>query len=102
MVNSLLIQETINTNSVKAVLHQVLTFIHFLGHQAGLGIIKLIQSIAPDAQFPENVIESLGLLVIVTVFMILVTVAKKAAWVIVGVGWILLLIRILLIVFKVA
>jgi hypothetical protein len=102
MVNSLLIQETINTNSVKAVLHQVLTFIHFLGHQAGLGIIKLIQYIAPDAQFPENVIEALGLLVIVTVFMILVTVAKKAAWVIVGVGWILLLIRILLIVFKVA
>jgi len=100
MVNTLLIQETTNPNSVMAVVHKVLTFIYFLGHQAGLGIIKLIQYIAPDAKFPENVIDALGLLVIVTVFMFLVSVAKKVAWVIVGVGWILLLIRILIVIFK--
>jgi hypothetical protein len=102
MVNSLLIQETTAPDSLKAILHQVLTFIYFLGHQAGLWLIKLIQYLVPDANFPESVIDALGLLVILTLFMLLVSVAKKVAWVIVCVGWILLLIRILLIIFKLA
>ncbi len=102
MMKSLLIQETANPNSLTAVLHKVLTFIYFLGHQAGLWIIKLIQYIAPSAKFPESVIDALGFLVILTLFMFLVSisVAKKIAWVIVCVGWILLLIRILIIIFK--
>ena len=100
MMNSLLIQETTNPNSLSAVLHKILTFIYFIAHQAGLGVIKLIQSIVPSAQFPESVIDALGLLIILTLFMFLVSVAKKMAWVIVCVGWILLLIRILIIIFK--
>jgi hypothetical protein len=100
MMNSLLIQETTNPNSLSAVLHKVLTFLYFIGHQAGLGIIKLIQYIVPSAKFPESIIDALGLLVILTLFMFLVSVAKKIAWVIVCVGWILLLIRILIIIFK--
>jgi len=100
MMNSLLIQETTNPNSLSAVLHKLLTFIYFLGHQAGLAVIKLIQYIVPSAQFPESVIDALGLLIILTLFMFLVSVAKKIAWVIVCVGWILLLIRILIIIFK--
>jgi hypothetical protein len=100
MMNSILIQETTNPNSLSAVLHKVLTFIYFLGHQAGLVIIKLIQYIVPSAQFPESVIDALGLLIILTLFMFLVSVAKKIAWVIVCVGWILLLIRILIIILK--
>ncbi len=100
MMNSLLIQETTNPNSLSDILHKILTFIYFLAHQAGLGIIKLIQAIVPSATFPESVIDALGLLIILTLFMFLVSVAKKIAWVIVCVGWILLLIRILIIIFK--
>lgn len=100
MMNSLLIQETTDPNSLSAVLHKVLTFIYFIAHQAGLGIIKLIQSIVPSAKFPDSVIDALGLLIILTLFMFLVSVAKKIAWVIVFVGWILLLIRILIVIFK--
>jgi hypothetical protein len=100
MMNSLLIQETTNPNSLSAVLHKVLTFIYFLGHQVGLGIVNLIQYIVPGAKFPESVIDALGFLIVLTLFMFLVSVAKKIAWVIVGVGWILLLIRILIIIFK--
>ena len=100
MMNSLLIQETTDPNSLSAVLHKVLTFIYFIAHQAGLVIIKLIQSIVPSATFPESVIDALGLLIILTLFMFLVRIAKKIAWVIVCVGWILLLIRILIIIFK--
>ena len=100
MMNNLLIQETTDPNSLSAVLHKVLTFIYFIAHQAGLAIIKLIQSIVPSATFPESVIDALGLLIILTLFMFLVRIAKKIAWVIVCVGWILLLIRILIIIFK--
>jgi hypothetical protein len=100
MMNSLLIEETTNPNSLSAILHKVLTFIYFIAHQAGLGVIKLIQSIVPSATFPESVIDALGMLIILTLFMFLVRVAKKIAWVIVCVGWILLLIRILIIIFK--
>ena len=100
MMNSLLIQETTNPNSLSDILHKILTFIYFLAHQAGLGIIKLIQAIVPSATFPESVIDALGLLIILTLFMFLVSVAKKIAWVIVCVGWILLLIRILIIILK--
>ncbi len=100
MMNSLLIQETTDPNSLSAVLHKVLTFIYFIAHQAGLGIIKLIQFIVPSATFPESVIDALGVLIILTLFMFLVRIAKKIAWVIVCVGWILLLIRILIIIFK--
>ena len=100
MMNSLLIQETTDPNSLSAVLHNILTFIYFIAHQVGLGIIKLIQSIVPSAKFPVSVIDALGLLIILTLFMFLVSVAKKIAWVVVCVGWILLLIRILMIIFK--
>ena len=100
MLNSLLIQETPDQSSLSAILHKVLTFIYFIAHQVGLWIIKLIQYLVPDAQFAENVIDALGFLVILTLFMFLVGVAKKIAWVIVCVGWVLLLIRILIIVFK--
>ena len=100
MMNILLIQETTNPKSLSAVLHEILTFIYFLGHQAGLGIVKLIQYIVPSARFPESVIDAVGLLIILTLFMFLVSVAKKIAWVILCVGWVFLLIRILIIVFK--
>ncbi len=100
MMNNLLIQETTDPKSLSAVLHNILTFIYFIAHQVGLGIIKLIQYIVPSAKFPESVIDTLGLLIILTVFMFLVSVAKKIAWIVVCVGWILLLIRILIIIFK--
>jgi len=100
MMNLLLIQEATNPNSLSALLHKILTFLYFIAHQAGLVIIKLIQYIVPSAKFPESVIDALGLLIILTLFMFLVSVAKKIAWVIVCVGWVLLLIRILIIMFN--
>jgi len=100
MLKSLLIPETADPDSLSAVLHKILTFIYFIAHQAGLGIIKLIQYIVPSAKFPESVIDALGYLAILTLFMFLVSVAKKVAWVIVAVAWVFLLIRILIIIFK--
>ena len=85
---------------MNVILHKILTFIYFLAHQIGLAIIKLIQPLFPRSVFPESIIDPLGFLIILTLFMFLVGVAKKIAWIIVCVGWILLLIRILMIIFK--
>jgi hypothetical protein len=99
-MNNAFLQET-TTKTVNVILHDVLTFIYYIAHQIGVGIIKVIQSIFPSVVFPGNLIDPLGFLVILTVFMIIVTVAKKVAWIIIGAGWILLFIRILMIIFKI-
>ena len=98
-MNSLLLQET-TSKTVNAVLHDVLTFIYFLAHQIGLGIIKVVQSIFPGVVFPGNLIDPLGFLVILTLFVLLVSLAKKIAWILIIAGWILLLIRVLMVIFK--
>ncbi len=96
----LFVQETANLKPLDSILHKILTFIYFLAHQIGLGIIKVIQPIFPRSGFPESLVDPLGFLIILTLFMFLVGVAKKVAWIIVCAGWILLLVRILMIIFK--
>jgi hypothetical protein len=99
-MNILFVQETTDLKPLNEILHKVLTFIYFLAHQIGLGIIKLVQPIFPRVNFPDSIIDPLGFLIILTLFMFLVTVAKKVAWIIVCAAWILFFIRILMIVFK--
>jgi hypothetical protein len=99
-MNSLFVQDTTNFKPLNVILHKILTFIYFLAHQIGLWIIKIVQSIFPSTTFPESLIDPIGFLIILTLFMFLVGVAKKIAWIIVCIGWILLFIRILMIIFK--
>ena len=99
-MNNLLVPETANLSPLSEILHKILTFIYFLAHQIGLGIVKVVQSIFPRVVFPASIIDPLGFLIVLTLFMFLVTVAKKIAWIIVAAGWILLCIRILMIIFK--
>ena len=99
-MNIFVAQEAASMKPLNEILHKILTFIYFLAHQIGAGIIKVIQPIFPRTGYPESLVDPLGFLIILTLFMFLVGVAKKIAWIIVCVGWILLLIRILMIVFK--
>jgi hypothetical protein len=101
-MNILLVPETTVLKPLNEILHSVLTFIYFLAHQIGLGIIKAVQSIIPSIVFPSSIVDPLGFLVILTLFMLLVGVklGKKIAWIIICAGWILLLIRILMVIFK--
>jgi uncharacterized transporter YbjL len=101
-MNTLFVLEPTNLKPLNEILHSILTFIYFLAHQIGLGIIKVVQSIIPSIVFPTSLVDPLGFLVILTLFMFLVGVelGKKIAWIIVYAGWILLLIRILMIIFK--
>jgi hypothetical protein len=99
-MNSLFVQEATDPKSLNVILHKILTFIYFLAHQIGLGIIKVVQPLFPRAMFPDSLVDPLGFLIILTLFMFLVGVAKKIAWIIVCAAWILLFIRILMIIFK--
>jgi hypothetical protein len=102
-MNILLVPETANFKPLNEILHNILTFIYFLAHQTGVWIIKLIQSIFPRVVFLDNMVDPLGFLVILTIFMLLVglDVARKIVWIVVCAAWILLLIRILMIVLKI-
>jgi hypothetical protein len=99
-MNILFAQESANVKHLSTILHNILTFLYFLPHQIGLGIIKLLQQIFPRIVFPDSLVDPLGILILLTLFMILARVAKKAAWIIVWLGWILLFIRILMIIFN--
>jgi hypothetical protein len=99
-MNILFVQESANAKPLNMIIHNILTFLYFLPHQIGLGIIKLLQQVFPRIVFPDSLVDPLGFLVLLTLFMILARVAKKAAWIIVWLGWILLFIRILMIIFN--
>jgi len=91
-------QEATNLKHLNGIVHNILTFLYFLPHQIGLGIIKMLQQIFPRIAFPDTLVDPLGFMVLLTIFMILARAAKHIAWIIVWLGWILLFIRILMII----
>ncbi len=77
---------------------QILAFLHTIAHQIGLGALKLIALLFPNVTVPENLGDTIGYLSMITIFVILTQVARKIAWIIVVIGWILIGIRVLLII----
>lgn len=74
-------------------LNEALAFVYTIGHWLGEKIVVLIQSIAGVA-IPQSIVDAIGLLVILTIFLAIAEVAKRAIWVIVAVGWVLVIVRI--------
>jgi hypothetical protein len=83
---------------MKNIISEVLTFVYSIAHWVGVGAIKIVHSVFPNAQLPSNIIDAFGFLFVLTAFLILVQAAKKIGWIIMVIGWILILLRILLIV----
>ena len=100
-MNILLLQETVAAKPLDSLLHNLLTFLYFLPHQIGLLIVGVLRPLFPHVGFAESLVDPLGFLVVLTLFVLLARVARRAAWIIVGLGWILLLVRILMLVFKI-
>jgi len=78
------------------ILENVLTFIYTLGHWLGQKIVDLIEYIA-GIKIGQEIVDAIGMLVILTIFLAIAEVAKKAIWIIVAIGWILIIIRIFMI-----
>lgn len=75
------------------ILNNVLVFIYTIGHWLGEKIVGLIQSVS-GVVIPQTIVDAIGLLVILTIFLAIAEVAKRAIWIIVAVGWVLIIVRI--------
>lgn len=71
----------------------ILAFIYTIGHWIGEKIVGLIQYIS-GVIIPPSIVDAIGMLVILTIFLGIAEVAKKAIWVVVAVGWVLIAVRI--------
>jgi hypothetical protein len=67
----------------------------------GTRIVKLVQYILPSVKNLDTLAEPIGFLALLTIFVILASAARKIALIIVLAGWVLILIRILLMAFHV-
>ena len=56
----------------------------------------LLDKLLPGVTVPADLIDPLGYLAVLTLFLVLVQVARKVASIIIGVGWILMTVRLMM------
>jgi hypothetical protein len=83
------------------ILTKIFAFIYSIAHYLGIWIVNLLNYILglKGEKSIEALADPIGFLSILTLFLILFSATKRVAWIIVIVGWILIGIRILLIIF---
>ncbi len=77
-------------------LTQLMAFVYSMAHSLGIWIVALIQKILPMAKGLPTLADPIGYLAILSLFVIITTVAKRVAIVIILVGWVLIVVRIAL------
>lgn len=88
-------EDKISKDFVSLILESFYTIAHWLGER----IVWLVGTVVPrvsESLLP--VVDPIGVLAILTLFILLAQVARKIAWIVVSVGWILILIRVILII----
>jgi len=75
-----------------------LSFIYSLAHLIGQGIVRLIDTILPSMSVPTDLVDPIGLLAILTIFLAIASIAKRLVWIVVIAGWVLILIRLALVI----
>lgn len=94
-------QELVKTPvSFDDVLTKILQFLHTIAAWIGGLIAAVIHSILPSVTIPDDLVEAIGLMAMLTIFLVVVQIAKKLTWIVVVVGWVLILARIVLIMIK--
>ncbi len=83
----------------KEILAQVLAFVYSVAHYVGMLVVYLLGLILPNVKLVDDLVDPIGYLAVLTAFLILIQVAKKVAWIILIVGWALIVVRILFVVF---
>jgi hypothetical protein len=77
-------------------LTQIMAFAHSIAHYLGTWIVALVQKILPMTQELSTLADPIGYLAILSIFVIVTATAKKVAIAILLVGWVLIIIRIVL------
>lgn len=73
----------------------VMAFIYTIGHLIAEKVVLIIQT-ASGVIIPPTIVDTIGLLIVLTIFLSLADIAKKIVWTIVVLGWILIILRIVL------
>ncbi len=71
---------------------QLLTFLFTLAQWLGQLVTYILDLVLP-IQVPANLTSPIGFLALLTVFLLLTEIAKKIAWIILLVGWVLIVAR---------
>ncbi len=82
-------------------LTQILGFLYSSAHYFGLGIVQLVKYVLPSARELQTLADPIGVMALLTVFVILATVVRKVALIILIAGWALIFVRIVLMAFRV-
>ena len=94
-------QELVQTpGGFDEVLAKILQFIHTISSWIGGLIATVIHSILPSVTIPDDLIQAIGLMAILTIFLLIMQIAKKLTWIVVVVGWLLIVARIVMIIIK--
>ncbi len=77
---------------------KVLEFLYTISRWIGELIVRVVHSIVPEVTIPSSLVDAIGILALLTIFLVISNIAKRLAWIVVGVGWLLIVVRIVLIV----
>ncbi|MFQ5896890.1 MAG: hypothetical protein ACE5JN_01400 [Candidatus Methylomirabilia bacterium] len=77
----------------KGRLIQVVEFIYTIAHGIGVGIVNVIQWVVPPAKIARELVDPIGVLAIVTIFVAVASVSRRATWIVLGVAWLLIVVR---------
>jgi predicted membrane protein len=83
-------------------LTQILGFLSTFARFVGQVIVDLIHYILPSVTALQTLAEPIGYLALLTLFVVLVSAARRIALVILVAGWLLIFIRLLLMAFRIA
>ncbi len=79
---------------------QLLSFIQSAAELLGTGLVRLINLVLPEGrEIGTDLVQPLGYLALITVILLLfgiIEAARKVIWIVVAVGWVLLLVRVVL------
>lgn len=87
-------------SSFDDILAKILQFLHTIASWIGGLIAAIIHSILPSVTIPNDLVGAIGLMAILTIFLVVMQIAKKLTWIVVVIGWVLILARIVMIVIK--
>jgi hypothetical protein len=79
-------------------LAKVLQFLYTIAHWIGNVVAGIIQAILPSVRIPTDLVDTVGLLAMLTLFLLISEIAKKLTWIVVIVGWVLVLVRIVMLI----
>jgi hypothetical protein len=82
------------------VLAKILEFIYTASHALGEFIMSAVRAIFPDVGIPATLVDAIGFLSLLTATLVVAEIARKLVWFVVGIGWLLIVIRVAMIVLQ--